>query len=288
MKDKDLLKLLQTDQNRRAMELYWKRFDQLSIAEKIQIDKFVFDYINPQWKRIYIKDQWTHYEVSNIGQVRNMKTNQILIANLNMDGYPTVGLSIHNDDNIHYHRQTCRVHRLVALMFIPNPENKPQVNHISGIKTCNWVGNLEWNTQEENITHAYATGLMRHKKGIESSRCQHTEEQVHQVCQMIQDDIPVYKIAEKLNTTRAFVMGIKYHGNWKEIADKYNFPNHKQCALRTDDQKQIMFDLVEEGCRNRRYIIESAGLPYDKTNISYVKYLIRVKNGKYKKYPRPK
>jgi len=58
------------------------------------------------------------------------------------------------------------VHRVLAEVFIPNPENKKYVNHIDGNKTNNALSNLEWCTSKENCLHAYATGLNTHKRKI--------------------------------------------------------------------------------------------------------------------------
>ena len=57
------------------------------------------------------------------------------------------------------HKRMMQAHRVVAETFIPNPDNKPQVNHINGVKTDNRADNLEWVTNSENVTHAWASGL---------------------------------------------------------------------------------------------------------------------------------
>ncbi len=60
------------------------------------------------------------------------------------------------------------VHRVMARAFIPNPENKPQVNHINGIKTDNRLDNFEWVDRAENQEHAYSIGLQKPKKGADN------------------------------------------------------------------------------------------------------------------------
>lgn len=71
------------------------------------------------------------------------------------------------------------IHRLVALHFIPNIENKPTVNHINGDKSNNNDWNLEWNTYSENTVHAFSIGLM--KSGQDCSFSKLTNNQVIEI-----------------------------------------------------------------------------------------------------------
>ena len=82
---------------------------------------------------------------------------------------------------VNIYKVTC-IHRIVALAFIPNPLNKPQVNHINGIKSDNRVENLEWVTAKENTKHSWEKGLSKSIKG-ESYKSKLTEKEVLEIRQ---------------------------------------------------------------------------------------------------------
>jgi hypothetical protein len=102
-----------------------------------------------------IIDSFPNYEISTDGVVSNIKTGKKLVHTYNKKGYASVTLC----NNETYIRKQFRLNRLVAQAFIPNPENKSQVNHKDGKKSNNNVTNLEWTTPSENIKHGWATGL---------------------------------------------------------------------------------------------------------------------------------
>lgn len=116
------------------------------------------------WKDI--KNYEGLYQISNLGNVKSVKRyrnagtgnylqKEKIISQFDVRGYKQVRLC--KDKKY----KNFSVHRLVAKAFIPNTEEKEQVNHINGIKSDNRLDNLEWCTQSENQIHAYRTGLQK-------------------------------------------------------------------------------------------------------------------------------
>lgn len=105
-------------------------------------------------KKIIIDGIETNYSVNEEGIVKNITTNKILKQHNTKDFYKSVTIYVNGKAKL------CRVHRLVAQAFIPNPDCKPYVNHIDGCRFNNKIENLEWCTPSENTRHAIDTGLM--------------------------------------------------------------------------------------------------------------------------------
>lgn len=110
---------------------------------------------NEIWKKINIDCDNKYYEISNMGNVRKINKNNIrLLKNTKLSsGYLVCG----------FNNKNSYVHRLVAETFIPNTNNKKEVNHIDGNKSNNKVSNLEWVTRAENLKHARDSGLVKTK-----------------------------------------------------------------------------------------------------------------------------
>ena len=111
----------------------------------------------------------------------------------------------------------CKTHRLVAQAFIPNPENKPQVNHIDGNKLNNNFDNLEWCTALENIKHAVDKGL-RCTKGSNQANSKLTEEDVVVIKKLLNLNMFKYStLAELFNVKESTISRIKRNISWKHV-----------------------------------------------------------------------
>ena len=146
------------------------------------------------------------YEISNLGRVKSLdrqskKNNRVYkgrVLNCTVrHGYREAGLR--GSDGCQKHLS---VHRLVAIAFIPNIENKPQVNHINGIKTDNRVENLEWCTSKENVIHAVNNRLRVAANGESHYNCKITDNDVREIRNLYVNSKETYAtLSKKYNTT---------------------------------------------------------------------------------------
>jgi hypothetical protein len=182
-----------------------------------------YEYINEVWKAIPGFNGY--YEASNYGRIKSLSRyvpdyrgfrlikERIIKVNFNSKGYYQVSI---------YHpktgKQKLKVHRLVAMAFIDNPNNKPQVNHINCIKTDNNVDNLEWCTNDENQKHACENGLKGSAIGSKSPRTNLTEEIVLKIkktpAKTKQERV---KVANSFGITLRCYEHIKYGSSWKHV-----------------------------------------------------------------------
>ena len=249
---KELELTIKEMRNERSQELFDLPESELNLEELILLDKYIYDISNPKWKPIYVNNEISPYEISNTGLIRNIKTGKIRKGVPDKQNYLRLNLSIKGKE---YPK---KIHRLVAEAFIPNPENKPTVNHIypkhyhKKIK-CNWVGNLEWNTYKENVNHSIENGLdLNRATGERVGTSVYTEKQIRKVCELLRDPYKQYKsISNDTGVSYDVIAKIATGELWYDISKEYNIP--KRIVIKnntyTDDKIHEVCKLLVKGVK---------------------------------------
>lgn len=166
------------------------------------------------------------YKISSLGKIKSLdrkrycghkgskpqlRKGRILKQHYDYLGYKRVRLSKNSTT------KTLTLHRLLAINFIENPYNKPNINHIDGNKSNNSLDNLEWCTQKENSQHAFKTGLSKARKGENSNLSKLNENDIKEIRKLHRQKMTQTDIAKIFNVSIANISEIVNYKTWKEV-----------------------------------------------------------------------
>lgn len=196
------------------------------------------------------------YLISRTGKCFSLETNRFLTEQSRNTGYKAYGLVTDQENRSQKYQKIFPTHRLVAWEFCDPPEDyqNMQVNHIIPNKHFNYDTNLEWVSDEEHRQHTTYTELM--PKGENNAMSCLSDNQVHQICQLLQDtDLSSFEIFEKLNLTgfdnqtiKNIVTNINTGRTWGHISQYYNLKRKNAERL----TKEEVIDICERLERNQQ------------------------------------
>lgn len=155
-----------------------------------------------------------NYCINEFGIVINKRTRCEIKPSLNIKGYLSLCLT---------NKMSYTIHRLVALTFIENTYNKPEVNHIDGNKLNNHVSNLEWCTTQENLEHKRISNLGKTLKaklsatGENNSQAKLKEDEVLYIRENAITRKDAIRLSNELNVSIATIYDIKNKRSWSHI-----------------------------------------------------------------------
>ena len=240
-----------------------------------------------EWKKFYYNGKETKYSISNLGKVRNDNTDYILKPNIHKKTkYHMVPLTINGKT------KSFSLSRLVATLFIPNPKNLPEVDHITCDRSKNECYNLEWVTHEENMRRALLNGLVYKKDGSLEYKF-HTEDEIRNLCIILsQKCIPVHEISKITGICENTINKVRLRKRWTKVSKYYDFSKYNEYIREEylkkhigENNSQTIYDddIVHSICHelelNRRTISEISKMFGVKKS-----YVFDIKRGKNRRY----
>jgi len=174
------------------------------------LDQTQQKFIKEIWKPIKIDVVQDRYAVSTLGRVFDLLTKRYMNINDNGAGYKNVGLQRKDKTNVSMQY----IHRLVALTFIPNPLNLPQVAHGDHNRSNNVLSNLKWSNQKDNTGEGIAAGRINANRPKKNRKV--TEDLICQIALLEYKGFGVNEIALKLDFPRTTISSV-FNGrsNWE-------------------------------------------------------------------------
>ena len=146
--------------------------------------------------------KFNDYIIYEDGTIKSLLTGKLITKRIGPKGYYQVNLCINKKC------KTFMLHRLIASLFIDNPNNLPCINHRDGNKLNNVLSNLEWITHKGNTQHAFAMGLIHSAKGKGTLNGKFTEDDVRVIRLLGEQGVSQYKIADMYKVTRCAIQQI--------------------------------------------------------------------------------
>ena len=159
-------------------------------------------------KQIIINGQEYEYFIYDTGRVENNK-GEIIPGRIKSNGYSNIRMSIKNSKK----RKYISTHRLVALHFVPNTENKKEVNHLDGNRINNYYSNLEWVTSSENKKHTYKVG----NRSQSGSKNNHSKLSENDVLEIRKSNLSIKELSKIYKVDRETIRRIVNKKTWKHI-----------------------------------------------------------------------
>lgn len=139
------------------------------------------------------------------------KAGRELKQRLNSDGYYCVTVGVNGN------RTVMRVHRIIALAFIENPLNLPEVDHIDNDRTNNHVSNLQWISSSDNKNKIPYDRRSKPRQGEKNGRAILTEKEVLEIRELYKTGIKISDIAKRYNRGHSTILNIVHRNTWKHI-----------------------------------------------------------------------
>lgn len=199
---------------------------------------------NQQVRPVILYKEFPHnplYIIHEDGNIFSVKLNRFLKGS-DHQGYTRYKIFIEGE------RKSLLGHRIVAMTFLPNPDNLAEVNHIDGNRSNNNLSNLEWVSREGNQQHAFRTGL-NSNKGSKNGKAEMDETTSRQMYLELLSGKTILEVSKEFGYSKSSLSKLKAKVTWAEItSDLPECPRHRmeKKFFMTDEKRQVVLTLKQD------------------------------------------